>query len=117
MGDKENPSVDDSRTTDRKANGTFAKGNSIGVRFKAGEVNNPKGLNGSITQILRQQSSEVIDGETRSERIAKNLLDLADPKHTRGADLRAIMYYFDRIDGKTKEFVEQRVVRDEVIIR
>lgn len=81
---------------DRNEDGTFATGNTIKGGRKPKEY--------SITAIIREKGSAVIDpetGQTRAERLAELLMALAE-----GGDKQAITYLIDRLDGKPKERVE-----------
>ena len=100
----------------RNANGTFKKGHSgnADTRFKKGDVGNPKGVNGTASDLLKELAEEADprgSGKTKKELILQKVLDLAT-----AGDLRATEIYLNRVEGKAREFIEQKIVRDELII-
>lgn len=81
--------------TGRNPDGTFAPGYSGGGRPKKAY---------SITSMLREVGDQVVDaesGETRAQRLAKQLWALAE-----GGDKQLAQYVIDRLDGKPKERLE-----------
>lgn len=101
-------------TENRRANGQFAKGNNLGNRFEQGNNANPNGRNGSLADLFRELSSvKTTTGDrTRHEAILDKVIKLAE-----NGSLKAAEIYFSRIEGKPKEFVEQKIIKDEIVVR
>ena len=99
--------------TGRNKNGTFAKGNDLGKKFQAGEVNNPNGRNGSVSDMFKDLSESTVDeyGKTQKQKILEKILTMAE-----NGSLRACELYINRTEGKPREFIEQRIVQDELVI-
>ena len=92
-----------SKTTEnRRANGQFAKGNSIGVQFKPGNNANPNGRRGALADIINKVfEEEDVDGKTNKERMIRKVYSMA-----MNGSLGAVSYLSDRSEGKAKEFKE-----------
>ena len=92
-----------SKTTEnRRANGQFAKGNSIGVQFKPGNNANPNGRRGALADIINKVfEEEDVDGKTNKERMIRKVYRMA-----MNGSLGAVSYLYDRSEGKAKEFKE-----------
>ena len=89
-------------TENRRANGQFAKGNSIGVQFKPGNNANPNGRRGALADIINEVfEEEDVDGKTNKERMIRKVYSLA-----MNGSLGAVSYLSDRSEGKAKEFKE-----------
>jgi len=99
-------------TANRRANGQFAKGNSAGVQFKPGNNANPNGRHGSMADLFKELA-EVEDGKgkTRKEKILDKILKMAE-----NGSLKAAEIYMNRVEGKAREYVEQKIIKDEIII-
>ena len=92
-----------SKTTEnRRANGQFAKGNSIGVQFKPGNNANPNGRRGALADIINEVfEEEDVDGKTNKERMIRKVYRMA-----MNGSLGAVSYLSDRSEGKAKDFKE-----------
>jgi len=100
------------QTANRRANGQFAKGNKAGIRFKPGESGNPNGRNGAMADVFRELAEAKDDqGKTRKEKILDKILRMAE-----NGSLKAAEIYMNRVEGKPREYVEQRIRKDEIVI-
>lgn len=100
------------QTANRRANGQFRKGNSEGKKFKPGVSGNPNGRHGSLADLFRElANAKNTTGRSRHEAILDKVLRMAE-----NGSLKAAEMYFSRIEGKPKEFVEQKIIKDEVIV-
>ena len=100
------------QTANKRANGQFAKGNKIGNRFKPGESGNPNGRNGSMLDLFKELAeAEDGKGKTRKEKILNKVLSMAE-----NGSLKAAEIYMNRVEGKPREYVEQRIRKDEIVI-
>jgi hypothetical protein len=100
------------QTVNKRANGQFAKGNKIGNRFKPGESGNPNGRNGAMADLFKDLAEVTDDqGKTRKEKILDKILKMAE-----NGSLKAAEMYMNRVEGKPREYVEQRIKKDEIII-
>ena len=100
------------QTVNKRSNGQFAKGNKIGNRFKPGESGNPKGRNGSIADLFKELADiEDDNGKTSKEKILNKIIKMAE-----NGSLKAAEMYMNRVEGKPREYVEQRIKKDEIII-
>ena len=100
------------QTANKRANGQFAKGNKIGNRFKPGESGNPNGRNGSMSALFKELAeAEDGKGKTRKEKILNKVLSMAE-----NGSLKAAEIYMNRVEGKPREYVEQRIRKDEIVI-
>jgi|TARA_Y100000034_G_scaffold101145_1_gene125197 hypothetical protein len=99
------------QTANRRKNGQFGNGNNIGKQFKPGQSGNLNGRRNSAKDILNKLLDLPKNDKTRRERLMDKLIAMAE----RG-NLNAIKEVMDRTEGKSKEYVEQRITRDEVVI-
>jgi len=89
-------------TENRRSNGQFAKGNSLGVQFKPGNNANPNGRRGALADIINQVFEEQdVDGKTNKERMIRKVYKMA-----LNGSLGAVNYLSDRTEGKAKEIRE-----------
>ena len=102
----------DKTAVKRRSNGQFAKGNKIGNRFKPGESGNPNGRNGAMSDLFKDLAEAKDEqGKTRKEKILDKILRMAE-----NGSLKAAEMYMNRVEGKPREYVEQRIKKDEIII-
>ena len=100
------------QTANKRANGQFAKGNKIGNRFKPGESGNPNGRNGAMSDLFKELAEvKDVKGKTRKEKILNKVLSMAE-----NGSLKAAEIYMNRVEGKPREYVEQRIRKDEIVI-
>ena len=99
------------QTANRRKNGQFGNGNNIGNQFKPGQSGNLNGRRNSAKDILNELLDTSKKDKTRRENIMDKLLMMAEH-----GNLNAIKEVLDRTDGKSREYIEQRITRDEVII-
>ena len=100
------------QTANRGVNGQFVKGNKIGNRFKPGESGNPNGRNGAMSDLFKELAETKDEqGKTRKEKILDKILRMAE-----NGSLKAAEMYMNRVEGKPREYVEQRIKKDEIII-
>ena len=100
------------QTVNKRSNGQFAKGNKIGNRFKPGESGNPNGRNGAMSDLFKDLAEAKDEqGKTRKEKILDKILKMAE-----NGSLKAAEMYMNRVEGKPREYVEQRIKKDEIII-
>ena len=78
----------------------FQKGNKLGNRFKAGEVNNPNGRKNAARDILNKILDIEVDDRTKREILLDKLITMAN----RG-NLNAIKEVLDRTEGKSLEHI------------
>lgn len=78
----------------------FQKGNKLGNRFKAGEVNNPNGRKNAARDILNKILDIEVDDRTKREILLDKLIAMAN----RG-NLNAIKEVLDRTEGKSLEHI------------
>ena len=98
----------------RGGNGQFKKGHSIGqsTQFKKGEDSNPNGRRGALADIINKVFDEIeVDNKTKKERMIRKVYRMA-----MNGSLGAVNYLSDRTEGKAKEYVETKVVKDEVVV-
>jgi hypothetical protein len=86
------------KRSNHKKNGDFAKGNTIGNRWKKGESGNPNGRRNAYTDLIKQFSFTKKGEKERREVVVSKLFQLAE----RG-DLRAIQFIVERLEGKALE--------------
>ena len=99
-------------TANRRTNGQFAKGNSAGVQFEPGNNANPNGRHGSMSDLFKELAKAEDDkGKSRKEKILNKVLSMAE-----NGSLKAAEIYMNRVEGKPREYVEQRIRTDEIII-
>jgi len=96
----------------RRANGTFKSSGNPLTQFKPGESGNPNGRHGSMADLFKELA-EVEDGKgkTRKEKILDKILKMAE-----NGSLKAAEIYMNRVEGKAREYVEQKIIKDEIII-
>ena len=78
----------------------FEKGNKIGNRFQAGEINNPKGRRNAARDILNKILDVEVDDRTKRERLLDKLVNMANRRN-----LNAIKEVLDRTEGKSTEHI------------
>jgi len=91
------------------ANGKFAKGNTIGNRWKKGESGNPNGRRNAYTDLIKDFSFLKVGDKERREIVVSKLFQIAE----RG-DLRAIQFIVERLEGKALER-QERMTKSEPI--
>ena len=96
-------------TENKRKNGQFAKGNTLGNRWKKGESGNPNGRRNAYTDLIKQFSFQEVNGKERREIILGKLFQLAE----RG-DLRAIQFIVERLEGRALER-QERTTKSEPI--
>ena len=102
----------DKQAVKRRSNGQFTKGNSEGVKFKPNNSANPNGRNGAMADVFKELASTVDDkGKTRKEKILDKILKMAE-----NGSLKAAEIYMNRVEGKPREYVEQRIRKDKIVI-
>jgi len=89
--------------------GGFAKGNTLGNRWKKGESGNPNGRRNAYTDLIKEFSFTKVGEKERREVVIAKLFQLAE----RG-DLRAIQFIVERLEGKALER-QERTTRSEPI--
>lgn len=100
------------QTKNRRANGKFATGNTLGKRWKKGQSGNPNGRRGSLKDIIDKIGDEKDqEGLSKREKVMKKVWSMA----MRG-DMKAIQFLADRAEGKAKEYIEQKITKDELIV-
>ena len=96
----------------RRSNGQFTKGNSEGVKFSPGKSGNLNGRNGAMADVFKELASTVDEkGKTRKEKILDKILKMAE-----NGSLKAAEMYVNRVEGKPREYVEQRIRKDKIVI-
>ena len=83
-----------------KENGKFAKGNTLGNRFKKGEVSNPNGRRNAARDILNKILDTKVEDKTKREILMNRLVQMANH-----GSLHAIKEVLDRTEGKSTEYV------------
>ena len=102
----------DKTAVKRRSNGQFTKGNSEGVKFKANNNANPNGRNGAMADLFKDLAeAEDEKGKTRKEKILDKILKMAE-----NGSLKAAEIYMNRVEGKPREYVEQRIRKDKIVI-
>ena len=96
-------------TENKRKNGQFAKGNTLGNRWKKGESGNPNGRRNAYTDLIREFSFQKVNDKERREIILCKLFQLAE----RG-DLRAIQFIVERLEGRALER-QERTTKSEPI--
>ena len=97
------------QTKNKRKDGKFAKGNTLGNRWKKGQSGNPNGRRNAYTDLIREFSFQKINDKERREIILQKLFQLAE----RG-DLRAIQFIVERMEGKALER-QERTTKNEPI--
>ena len=98
----------------RGLNGQFKKGHKIGkvTRFKPGNNANPNGRRGALADIINEVFEEKdLDGKSKKERMIRKVYNMA-----MNGSLGAVSYLSDRSEGKAREYVETKVIKDELIV-
>ena len=98
----------------RRSNGQFKKGHSGNpdTQFKPGNNANPNGRRGALADIINELFDELdVDGKTKKERMVRKVYKMA-----LNGSLGAVNYLSDRTEGKAKEYVETKVIKDELIV-
>ena len=106
--------MSDKSVENRRANGQFKKGHSGNpdTQFKAGNNANPNGRRGALADIINELFDELdVDGKTKKERMIRKVYKMA-----LNGSLGAVNYLSDRTEGKAKEYVETKVIKDELIV-
>lgn len=99
-------------TANRRSNGQFGKGNTIGTKFKPGNNANPNGRRGSLKDIIDQIGDELDhEGISKREKVMSKVWSMA----IRG-DMKAVQFLADRAEGRAKEYIEQKITKDRVIV-
>ncbi len=94
--------MSDKQTANRRSNGKFAKGNTIGNRFKKGQSGNPNGRHGALADIINRVWDEQDEsGLTQKEKMVRRVLSMA-----MNGSMNAVTYLSDRAEGKAKETKE-----------
>ena len=96
----------------RRANGQFKPGHKPSTAWEKGQSGNPNGRHGSMAALFKELA-EVEDGKgkTRKEKILDKILKMAE-----NGSLKAAEIYMNRVEGKAREYVEQKIIKDEIII-
>ena len=82
------------------------------MQFKPGNNANPNGRNGAMSDVFRELAEAKDDqGKTRKEKILDKILRMAE-----NGSLKAAEIYMNRVEGKPREYVEQRIRKDEIVI-
>jgi hypothetical protein len=105
MADKETQN----KHKQHKETGGFAKGNTLGNRWKKGESGNLNGRRNAYTDLIKDFSFSKVDEKERREIVIAKLFQLAE-----GGDLRAIQFIVERLEGKALER-QERITKSEPI--
>ena len=102
----------DKSAVKRRPNGQFLEGNNEGVKFKKGNNANPNGRRGALKDIIDSIGDEVDEqGRSTREEVMRKVWMMA-----KRGDMRAIAFIADRTEGKAREYIEQKIVQDELIV-
>ena len=94
--------MSDKQTGNRRSDGKFAKGNTLGNRFKKGQSGNPNGRHGALADIINRVWDEQDEsGLTQKEKMVRRVLSMA-----MNGSMNAVTYISDRAEGKAKETKE-----------
>ena len=94
--------MSDKQTGNRRSDGKFAKGNTLGNRFKKGQSGNPNGRRGALADIINRVGDEQDEsGLTQKEKMVRRVLSMA-----MNGSMNAVTYLSDRAEGKAKETKE-----------
>ena len=94
--------MSDKQTGNRRSDGKFAKGNTLGNRFKKGQSGNPNGRHGALADIINRVWDEQDEsGLTQKDKMVRRLLSMA-----MNGSMNAVTYLSDRAEGKAKETKE-----------
>lgn len=95
----------------RRSNGQFKTSGNPDTQFKKGQVANPNGRLGALSDIINDVFKEVEqDGKSKKEKMIRKAYDMA----VRG-NMTAIHYLSDRTEGKSKE-IREVTHKDSLII-
>ena len=96
----------------RKSNGQFAPGYTPPTAWKKGQSGNLNGRHGSCADLFKELS-EAKDGKgiTKKQKILAKIIQMAE-----NGSLKAAQIYMDRMEGKPREYVEQTIIEDELIV-
>ena len=96
----------------RRSDGTIAESGNKATQFKKGNNANPNGRRGALKDIIDSIGEEVDDqGKTTREDVMRKVWMMA-----KRGDMRAITFIADRTEGKAREYIEQKIVQDELIV-
>jgi len=96
----------------RRANGQFKPGYKPPTAWVKGESGNPNGRNGAMSDLFKDLAdAEDEQGKTRKEKILDKILRMAE-----NGSLKAAEMYMNRVEGKPREYVEQRIRKDKIVI-
>ena len=96
----------------RKANGQFKPGYTPPTAWIKGQSGNLNGRRGSLKDIIDEIGDEVDDkGVSNREQIMRKVTMMA-----KRGDMKAVAFIADRTEGKAREYVEQKIIKDEIII-
>ena len=96
----------------RRANGQFKPGYKPPTAWVKGESGNPNGRNGAMSDLFKDLAEVKDDqGKTRKEKILDKILRMAE-----NGSLKAAEMYMNRVEGKPREYVEQRIRKDKIVI-
>tara|TARA_R100001086_G_C11838811_1_gene258551 strand:+ start:79 stop:405 length:327 start_codon:yes stop_codon:yes gene_type:complete len=91
--------MSDKQTNNRRPDGKFAKGNTLGNRWKKGQSGNPNGRHGALADIIKRVWDEEDEtGLTQKEKMVRRVLSMA-----MNGSMNAVTYLSDRAEGKAKE--------------
>ena len=94
--------MDDKQAKNRRSDGKFAKGNTLGNKFKKGQSGNPNGRRGALADIINRVWDEQDEsGLTQKEKMVRRVLSMA-----MNGSMNAVTYLSDRAEGKAKETKE-----------
>ena len=94
--------MSEKQTVNKRSDGKFAKGNTLGNRFKKGQSGNPNGRRGALADIInRVWDEEDESGLTQKEKMVRRVLSMA-----MNGSMNAVTYLSDRAEGKAKETKE-----------
>ncbi len=94
--------MDNKQTKNRRSDGKFAKGNTLGNKFKKGQSGNPNGRRGALADIINRVWDEQDEsGLTQKEKMVRRVLSMA-----MNGSMNAVTYLSDRAEGKAKETKE-----------
>ena len=94
--------MSDKQAKNRRPDGKFAKGNTLGNKFKKGQSGNPNGRRGALADIINRVWDEHDEsGLTQKEKMVRRVLSMA-----MNGSMNAVTYLSDRAEGKAKETKE-----------
>jgi hypothetical protein len=101
---------DEKQPGNRRRDGTFAEGNSLGKKWEKGISGNLKGRpkEAILTREIRAQLNDVrADGKTNAQAIVESMIERAVKGDVRAADL-----IFNRVEGRVLQSVDLSVNTD-----